>query len=228
MSPTVSMGQLQQFCTEALCAAGVARADAETTAHVLCRTDAFGTHSHGTKNLLDYIRKMEAGGMAKTGSPEILREGPSWAAIDAHNVLGMVGASMGMNTAIRKCRETGVAIVNVVHSEHFGAAGYYAVLAAEQGLIGLSMSNVDANMTVPGARGKAMGNNPFAYALPASRHRPVFLDIAMSAVASLKVVQARKDGVQIPAGWIVDKDGLPTTDPSLYPEEGAMQPMAAH
>ena len=90
------------------------------------------------------------------------------------------------------------------------------------------MSNVDANMTIPGARSKVLGNNPFAYALPAAAHRPVFLDVALSAVASLKVVQARKDGVSIPAGWIVDKDGLPTTDPSHYPEEGAMLPMAAH
>lgn len=227
-SVVVSLQSLQQFCADALRAAGVPSADADTAAHVLCRTDAFGIHSHGTKNLDDYIRKMEAGGMCRAGTPRILREGPSWAAVDAQNVLGMVAGTMGMETAIRKCQQTGIGIVNVIHSEHFGAAGYYAVLAAEQGLIGLSMSNVDANMTIPGAKGKVMGNNPFAYALPAGTYPPIFLDIALSAVASLKVVQARRDGVQIPTGWIVDKNGLPTTDPSHYPEEGAMMPMAAH
>ena len=72
-----------------------------------------------------------------------------------------------------------------------------------------------------------LGNNPLAYAAPAKSTPSIFLDIAMSNVASLKVVQARKDGRQIPDSWIVDKDGLPTTDPSHYPEEGAMQPMAA-
>lgn len=225
---TVSIGRLQAFCTEALTHEGMEQAAAETTAKVLCRTDAFGTHSHGTKNLYDYIRKMRCGGMELNGRPVLIREGPSYAAVDGRNAIGMVSATLGMETAIEKCRKTGVACVNVTHSEHFGAAGYYAVLAAEQGLIGLSMSNVDANMTIPGARSKVLGNNPFAYALPAAAHRPVFLDVALSAVASLKVVQARKDGVSIPAGWIVDKDGLPTTDPSHYPEEGAMLPMAAH
>jgi LDH2 family malate/lactate/ureidoglycolate dehydrogenase len=95
-------------------------------------------------------------------------------------------------------------------------------------MIGLAMSNVDPNMTVPGARGMLIGNNPFSYAAPSQSDPSTFLDIAMSNVASLKVVQARKDGKSIPDTWIVDKDGLPTTDPSHYPEEGAMQPMAAH
>ena len=90
------------------------------------------------------------------------------------------------------------------------------------------MSNVDPNMTIPGARGMVIGNNPLAYAAPAQSTPSVFLDVAMSNVASLKVIQAKKDGKEIPATWIVDKDGVPTTDPSHYPEEGAMQPMAAH
>lgn len=114
--------------------------------------------------------------------------------------------------------------VNVTHSEHFGAAGYYAVLAAEQGLIGLSMINVDANMTIPGARSKVLGNNPFAYALPAAAHRPVFLDVALSAVASLKVVQARKTASPSPPGWIVDKDGLPPPTPAIIPKRAPCCP----
>ena len=83
-------------------------------------------------------------------------------------------------------------------------------------------------MTIPGARGMILGNNPLSYASPLQSTPSCFLDIAMSNVASLKVVQARKDGRSIPDTWIVDKNGLPTTDPSHYPEEGAMQPMAAH
>ena len=73
-----------------------------------------------------------------------------------------------------------------------------------------------------------LGNNPFSYAVPAGEYHSVFLDIAMSTVASLKVIQAQKDGRSVPDTWIIDKDGLPTTDPSKYPNEGAVQPMAAH
>ena len=114
------------------------------------------------------------------------------------------------------------------HSSHFGAAGYYANMAAKAGLIGLAVSNVDPNMAVPGSRGMVIGNNPLAYAVPSSTTPTIFLDIAMSNVASLKVIQARRDGVSIPDTWIVDGDGLATTDPSKYPEEGAMQPFARH
>lgn len=140
----------------------------------------------------------------------------------------MISSVKAMELACEKAQNTGIAIVTVKNSCHFGAAGYYANLAAQKGLIGIAMSNVDPNMTAPGARGKLLGNNPMAYASPANKVPSVFLDIAMSNVASLKVVQARKDGKQIPSTWIVDKDGLPTSDPSHYPEEGAMQPMAAH
>lgn len=87
-------------------------------------------------------------------------------------------------------------------------------------MLGISMSNVDPNMNAPGARAKALGNNPLAYASPSETVPSVFLDIAMSNVASLKVFQARADGKSIPATWIVDKDGVPTTDPSHYVEEG--------
>jgi len=140
----------------------------------------------------------------------------------------MVPAYKAMEMAIKKSEETGIAICAVKNSSHFGAAGYYSVMAAKDNKIGLVFSNVDANMTIPGAREKVIGNNPMSYGMPAGKYSPVFLDIAMSTVASLKVIQAKKDGKQIPDQWIVDKEGLSTTDPSNYPDEGAMQPMAAH
>ncbi len=202
--------------------------DAETTAKALAETDALGTHTHGTKNLAGYIKKAHDGGVSLTAQPEILRQGSAYALIDGHAALGMVSSTFAMELACDKAEQEGVALCVVKNSCHFGAAGYYANLAAKRGMIGISMSNVDPNMTIPGARGMVIGNNPLAYAAPAQSVPSVFLDIAMSNVASLKVVQARKDGKEIPPTWIVDKDGVPTTDPSHYPEEGAMQPMAAH
>lgn len=218
----------KDFCTNALIKEGMTNDYAKITSEVLCETDLFGTHSHGTKNLHNYIRKIRAGGMNLNDEIEIISEGPSYTHIDANSIIGMVPAYKAMNMAIEKSEITGVGVSVVRNASHFGAAGFYALMAARKGKIGVVLSNVDANMTIPGARGKVLGNNPLSYAVPSGKYPPVFLDIAMSTVASLKVVQARKDGKDIPETWIVDKDGIPTTDPSNYPEEGAMQPMAAH
>lgn len=224
----ININDLKLFCEKALEMEGMTEKDAKVCAEVLAETDAFGTHSHGTKNLHNYIRKKRAGGVDFQAVPEVCAEGPSFAVIDAHNAMGMISSCFAMDTACEKAAQTGIAIAVVKNSCHFGAAGYYANMAAKRGMIGISMSNVDPNMTVPGARGMVIGNNPIAYAVPCDKQPSIFLDIAMSNVASLKVVQARKDGVSIPETWIVDKDGIPTTDPSHYPEEGAMQSMAAH
>lgn len=224
----IKLQDLTDFCKQVLVGEGMKEEHAELVAQVLSTTDALGTNSHGTKNLHNYIRKFRAGGIDIHAEPEIIREGEAFAVIDAHQALGMIPSVQAMELACKKAKYAGIALVAVRNSCHFGAAGYYANLAAEKGMIGISMSNVDPNMTAPGAKGMLLGNNPFSYAAPANTTPSVFLDIAMSNVASLKVVQARKDGKQVPPTWIVDKDGLPTTDPSHYPEEGAMQPMAAH
>jgi ureidoglycolate dehydrogenase (NAD+) len=225
---TIKIEDLKTFCKTALTKEGMREDYAAICAEVLVETDAFGTHSHGTKNLHNYIKKCRVGGADLHAEPEIVVDKPAFAIIDAHNTLGMIPSYLAMNLACDKAKQTGLALVTVKNSCHFGAAGYYANIAARRGMIGLSMSNVDPNMTAPGAKGMLIGNNPLAYAAPLQNEPSVFLDIAMSNVASLKVIQARKDGKPIPDTWIVDKDGLPTTDPSHYPEEGAMQPMAAH
>lgn len=224
----IKLNDLKAFCAQALEKEGMKPEYAKLTAEVLSETDGYGTHSHGTKNLHNYIKKARAGGLDIQAEPEVVKEGPAFAVIDANNAMGMVTGVLAMELACKKARETGIGIVTAKNSCHFGAAGYYANMAAQKGMLGLSVSNVDPNMNAPGARAKALGNNPLAYASPSISVPSVFLDIAMSNVASLKVFKARAEGKQIPDNWIVDKDGLPTSDPSHYPEEGAMQPMAAH
>jgi len=225
---SINLQDLKYFCAESLIHEGMSAEDARTTADVLAETDAFGTFSHGTKNLHNYIKKARVKALDLKAQPEVVAEGPAFAVIDAKNGMGMVASCKAMELACEKARHAGVGLVTVKNSTHFGAAGYYANIAAKHGMFGISVSNVDPNMTVPGAKGMLIGNNPISYATPMESDPSVFLDIAMSNAASLKVVQARKNGESIPADWIVDKDGLPTTDPSHYPEEGAMQPMAAH
>ncbi len=225
---TIKLDDLKKFCFQVLVKEGMGEEDARITAEVLSEIDGYGTHSHGTKNLHNYIRKMRAGGIDINGHCEVVTDGPSYTLIDSHSSIGMVPAYKAMESTIKKAKNNGIACSVVRNASHFGAAGYYANMASKENLIGLVFSNVDANMTIPGAKGKVMGNNPLAYSVPAGRYLPIFLDIAMSSVASLKVVQARKDRKSIPDNWIIDEEGLPTTDPSRYPDVGAMQPMAAH
>jgi len=224
----IRLEDLKSFLKECLKKEGVSEENARIIAEVLAETDAYGTHSHGTVNLINYIKKAKVGGLDIRANPIIVKEGPAFAIMDGQNGMGMVSGYKGMDLACKKAKEFGVGLVTVRNSTHFGAAGYYANMAALRGMFGISMSNVDPNMTVPGAKGMLIGNNPIAYAAPAHKLPTVSLDVAMSNVASLKVVKARKEGKTIPDTWIVDKDGLPTTDPSHYPEEGAMQPMAGH
>jgi ureidoglycolate dehydrogenase (NAD+) len=140
----------------------------------------------------------------------------------------MLSACIAMATAVQKARATGIAYSVVRDSGHFGAAGYYANMAAQEGMVGLCMCNVDPGVAAPGSRGPVLGTNPFSYAVPAGKGKTVFLDIATSVVAASKIYAARATGKPIPEGWVVDKDGLPTTDASSYPQVGALLPMAGH
>lgn len=224
----IKISDLEEFCEKALVKEGMDSRNAAIAAQVLAQTDAFGTSSHGTKNLHNYIKKARAGGVSLRANPHIVREGSGFVLIDGDNGLGMVSSVMAMELACKKAKDNGIAIATVKNSCHFGAAGYYANIAARNGMIGLAMSNVDPNMGIPGARGKIIGNSPFSFAAPSRQVPSVFLDVAMSTVASLKVIQYKKDGKTVPDTWLTDAQGLPTTDPSHYPEEGAMQPVGAH
>lgn len=208
--------------------AGVSENNANTVADVLITTDTFGVVTHGTKNLYPYVQKMQAGGLDAKAEPSIIGEGPAWAIIDGNKAVGMVSACKAMNLAIEKAKKVGIAYVGVRNSCHFGAAGYYANMAAKEGLIGLSMSNADPVIAVPNGRNKAIGTNPFSFAAPLDNGQSVFLDIALSNVAALKVIMAQENGQQIPDTWLVDEDGLPTTDVQKFPKNASLQPMAAH
>jgi LDH2 family malate/lactate/ureidoglycolate dehydrogenase len=140
----------------------------------------------------------------------------------------MVTSVGAMEMAIGKARNSGTTFVTVRNSGHFGGAGYYAYMAAQQDMLGLSFTNVDPGVCVPGARVPLLGTNPIAYAVPAGEEPPIMLDIATSVVAASKIYAACEVGKPIPEGWIIDKDGLPTTDPAGYPAVGALMPMAGH
>jgi ureidoglycolate dehydrogenase (NAD+) len=219
---------LESFCVEAILKSGIREKDACVTAKVLVTTDTCGVYTHGTKQLRTLLSNFRDGRLDSRAIPEVVSEGPSWAIVDGHYAMPMVTSCMAMELAIEKARATGVAYTGVTHSSHFGAAGYYANMAAKKDMIGLSMCNVDPGVTVPGAKGKVLGTNPIAYAVPAGKELPILFDIATSAVAASKLYAAQALGKEIPDNWLVDDEGIPTTDPSGYPERGALLPMAGH
>lgn len=224
----ISYPAIHAFCAEALRRAGLSETDATTGADVLATTDAWGVHTHGSKILRSYLPRLIAGGLKPGGQPRVASEGGAWALVDADRSLGMVGSSFAMEVAISKARDHGIGYVGVRNSSHFGAAGYYAWMAAREGLIGMSMANDRPTVAAPGSRGAVTGSNPIAYAIPAGRLPAILLDMSIATVAGGKVFAARERGEQIPDGWLIGPDGRPTTDPSTYPDLGALTPAAGH
>lgn len=228
MSFVVNRSELESFCIHALTLSGMKLKDAKTMAKVLVQTEMWGIHTHGVKNLYGYIEKAEATGVSFTNEPVVEKRNGAIAVIDGNNTMGYISSSEAMELACEIAKTTGISMVLVKNSCHFGACGYYANMAAEKGMIGIVCSNVDKKMSIPGARGMVMGHNPFALAAPVKTFPSTILDISSSNVASLRVLKAKHSGEKIPDTWISDVNGLPTTDPSKYPDEGALLPMGGH
>ena len=170
---TISIESLTTFCITALTKVGMSRADAETTANALVTTDAMGVFTHGTKLLGGYLNRLQGGGYRATAAPRIEREGPGWAIIDGESALGQVGSVFAMRTAIAKAKQVGIAYVGLTNTGHIGAAGYYAVLAAREGLIGMITGNDMPSVAAPGSRGAVLGSNPIAYGVPVFDGDPI-------------------------------------------------------
>jgi ureidoglycolate dehydrogenase (NAD+) len=224
----MSVDGLQRFCVDALRRTGMSQSDAAASAEVLTMTDSWGIFTHGAKSLQGYLRRLLGGGLNPRARPTHVADGPAWAVVDGQSALGMVTSRIAMQTAIIKASTQGIAYTGVRNSCHFGAAGYYAWLAAKEGLIGIAMANDIPSVTAPGARGAVTGSNPLAYAIPAEKHAPIILDMAISTVAGGKVNAAKALGLSIPDNWIVDRDGRPSMDPGQFQNGGALLPMAGH
>lgn len=224
----ISEKNLSSFCVKILMKYGMSKNDAVTMSCLLVKTDKWGINTHGTKNLFGYVKKAIAGGVSFVNQPKIVTDYPSLTLIDANNCMGFVSSSFAMNLACEKAKNNGIAMVVVKNSSHYGAGACYANIASEKGYIGICISNVDKKMTIPGSKGMVMGHNPFTLSAPAGKLPSIFLDASSSNVSSLKVIRYKLAGESIPNNWIVDKDGCPTTDPSHYPDEGALLPVGGH
>jgi LDH2 family malate/lactate/ureidoglycolate dehydrogenase len=205
--------QIRQQLLSVLRAWGMSEAHAETTAEMMVETDLRGVDSHGISMLPSYDREFQSGRLNMRPSFKIVREGPAMALIDADASLGHPVSVHAMNLAVDKCRASAVAVVSVVNSHHFGAAGCYSRIAADRGVIGMVTSGTRGVTLVPTfAAEPVMGTNPLAFAAPARRNPPFQLDMATTTVAAGKVKVHKLNHRPVPPGWVVDGQGRGVTD----------------
>lgn len=203
--------QLNTFCMDAFMKFGFKEEEARIITDVLLLSDLYGIESHGMQRLVRYHKGIEKGMIKIDAVPEIVHETPVSAVIDAHDAMGQLVSHRAMTMAIEKAKKTGMAIVSVRNSNHFGIAGYYAKMACDQGLMGMAMTNSEAIMVPTFARMAMIGSNPIAVALPASPY-PFFFDASTTVVTRGKLEVYNKMGKPLPAGWALNKDGHPSTD----------------
>ena len=228
MSSPIKMENLEAFCIAAMVDAGLSQEDAELSAKVFVTTDSWGTFTHGTRQIRGLMKNARRGRLVATAKEKIVNEGPSWAVIDACDGMPPSISYRAVELALKKAGETGMCYIGVRGSSHFGAAGFYSNMIAEHGMLGMSFCNVEPCMTVPGGKSRILGTNPIAWAAPTGTKRTIMLDIATSAVAATKIFAAKNEGREIPDTWLVDDDGVPTTNPNDFPERGSQLPMAGH
>ena len=209
-------------------AGGIPPADADMIAEVLVTTDMRGIHSHGVVRLARYLDCIRAGGIKPAAEPVTLNESGNSLMVSANGGLGIPASVKTMTRLLEKAEKSAIAIATINHSDHYGAAGHYAMMAADRGFVGFSMSNTCPLVAPTGGCAAAIGNNPFAYAAPGETHRAVLFDVCMSKVAAGKLVIAAEAGKKIPADWILTKEGRPTDDPNEIWHDAVMLPFAEH
>lgn len=222
--------ELIRFCAEVLQACGMAEEDARIGATVLVDADLMGIDSHGIAHLAThrgYCPGFRDGAVNAKAEMRIVRETPSTALFDAAGGFGPLAGYRAMRLAIEKAKAVGSGTVAVTNSRHYGAAGYYALMAAAENCVGLSMTNAGPWVAPAGGRKKMIGTNPIAVAAPAGQEQTFYMDMATSTVAMGKLEIALREGKPIPAGWALDGQGMPTVDiPTVY-SEGGLTPLGS-
>lgn len=204
---------LEKFMADVLSAAGVPRPDAEVCARVLIAADYRGLDTHGIQRLkLIYYDRIKDGILNPVTNFEVVRETPTTAVIDGHNGMGMVVAERAMQMAIDKAKKYGLGAVAVRNSTHYGIAGYYATMAAEQGLIGFSSTNARPSVCPTFSVEPMLGTNPIVFAFPSDEGFPWCLDCATSTVQRGKIEMYDRENKPCPVGWVIDSKGQPRTD----------------
>jgi L-2-hydroxycarboxylate dehydrogenase (NAD+) len=232
---------LECFMVEVFTGVGVPEEDARVCADVLISADRMGIDSHGVNRLKPtYYDRIRAGVQSPVTRIEVLRETPTTGVIDGHHGMGHVIARRAMEACIAKAREYGMAMVAVRNSTHYGIAGYYALMAAEEEMIGVTGTNARPAVAPTHGVENMLGTNPFTFAFPTDEGFPFLLDAATSITQRGKIEVKTRQGEAIPRGLVIDGDGAPMTDAeeilralvrgeaSLLPLGGACEETGGH
>ena len=206
-----SYEELNRFCQDVFESFGFTKEESGIITDVLLTADLYGFESHGMQRMVRYHKGIEKGTIHPNEQPEIVFETPVSAVVDGHNGMGQLISLFAMNKAIEKAKKTGIGIVSVRNSNHFGIAGYYTKMACDQGLLGMSCTNSEAIMVPTFGKQAMLGSNPIAVSMPAEPY-PFFFDCSTTVVTRGKLEMYNKSGTPLPDGWALDKNGHASND----------------
>lgn len=219
--------QLRTFTKAIFIKIGCSEEHAELATDVLIRSDLRGIDSHGVARLSGYVRLWEKGRINSKPDIKVVYETPTTATVDGDSGLGLVVAPFAMKVAIEKAKQYGSGWVSVRNSNHFGIAGYHALMAVENDMIGFAMTNASPLVAPTFANERMLGTNPMCYAFPAGKFPPMIVDMATSAAANGKLEIAQRSGKNVPEGWIQDRSGNISTDPHELKSGGSLLPLGS-
>jgi L-2-hydroxycarboxylate dehydrogenase (NAD+) len=203
---------LKDFCTRVFEKMGVSHDDAEVTSDVLVLANLRGIDSHGVARLKRYVDGLRDGVMVARPDIRVMHETPTTALMGGG--LGQPAGGRGMQLAIEKAKKMGVGFVAVRNSNHYGIAGYYALMALEHDMIGISTTNAAVLVVPTFGRDAVLGTNPLSVAVPAGEERPYVLDMATSVVTRGKLEVYDRMEKPLPLSWATDENGVPTPEAS--------------
>jgi L-2-hydroxycarboxylate dehydrogenase (NAD+) len=209
----VDFDLLEKFMTEVFVRVGLPRKDAGTCAEVLITSDKRGIDSHGVGRFKPiYIDRIRAGQVLPVTEIELVRETRGTAVLDGHNGMGQVVSRRAMEMAIDKARECGIGMTVVRNSNHYGIAGYYALMAVEANMIGITGTNARPSIAPTFGVENMLGTNPLTFGMPTDEEFPFVLDCATSVSQRGKIEAYARLGKPIPPGWVIGRDGSARTD----------------
>jgi LDH2 family malate/lactate/ureidoglycolate dehydrogenase len=204
---------LENFMVDALVGVGVPEQDARICADVLIAADKRGIDSHGIGRFKTiYYDRIKKGIQFPVTQFEIIKDSLATAVIDGHNGMGQVIAKKAMELTIEKAEKYGMGMVAVRNSTHYGIAGYYTLMAAEAGMIGITGTNARPSVAPTFGVENMLGTNPLTFSMPSDEEFPFFLDCATSMVQRGKIELYDREEKEIPEGWVIGADGKAMTD----------------
>jgi L-2-hydroxycarboxylate dehydrogenase (NAD+) len=220
-----SYQQLFNFTTGIFQHIGCSEEQAALAAKVLISADLRGIDSHGVARLSGYVRLWEAERINAKPDIKIIHETPSTAVVDGDSGLGLVVAPFAMQVAIDKAKNVGTGWVSVQNSNHFGIAGYHAMMALQHDMIGVAMTNASPLVAPTFSTERLLGTNPICVTIPAGEEPAFVADLATTTAANGKLEILQRKNLEAPQGWIQDKNGHSSTNAHELKTGGALLPL---